>query len=155
MSIYLSAQHMSTDVVVWTICVGACLAFIINYIYRTVAGPLVRTLMAYDHTSEESAVTLDELKMNKRLLRFILKDSSPLRAYVSVAGGKIPSFTIGKRKVLDFGSARFYVDESKKEKARNAFGEPEKWYLVILFIALAIGCAYGMSKIVPLFLENM
>ena len=90
--------------------------------------------------------------MNKRVLRFLLKDGSPLRAYVTVAGGTIPSFTKGKRKVLDFDSARFYVEEPKKEKCQKAFGEPEKWYLVIVFIALAIGCAYGVSKILPLFL---
>ena len=153
MSVLLYTEHMTSILVVWSICIGACLAFIINYIYRTVAGPLVRTLMAYDHISEESAASLDELKMNKRLLRLLLRDGSPLRAYVSVVGGEIPSFTIGKRKSLDFISARFYVEESKKKKALNAFGEPERLIFVFVFIALAIGCAYGMSKIVPLFLS--
>ena len=151
-SIFLTAQHLTSDIVVWSICAGACLAFIINFVYRTIAGPFVRALISYDHISEESAVTLDEIKMNKRILRFLLKDSSPLRAYVSVVGGEIPSFTEGKRKVLDFSSARFYVEESKREKSKNAFDEPEKWYLLIVFIALAIACAYGVSKIVPLFL---
>ena len=149
---FLTAQHLTSDIVVWSICAGACLAFIINYIYRTVAGPFVRTLIAYDHIDKESAVTLSELKMNKKVLKFLLKDGSPLRAYVSVVGDTIPSFTEGKRKVLDFDSAQFYIEESKKEKSQKSFGEPEKWYLIVVFIALAIGCAYGVSKILPLFL---
>ena len=40
-----------------------------------------------------------------------------------------------------------------RDVIHDAFGEPERLIFVFVFIALAIGCAYGMSKIVPLFLS--
>ena len=140
----------STDLVIWSICIGVCLAFIISHIYRRLVGPFVRTLIAYDHISKESAATLDELKMNKRLVRLILKDHSPVMGYVSVVGGRIPRITDGKKSRYDYESARFYINEDKKDKIKVAFAEPERLPALIIYLALTVGCAYGLTFLVPI-----
>lgn len=139
----------STDFIIWSICIGVCLAFVVSHIYKRLVGPLVRTLIAYDHVSEESAVTLDEIKMNKRLVRFILKDKSPVMGYVSVVGGSIPRITEGKKSHYDYSSARFYVEEGKREKVKTAFAEPERLIALIIYLILTLGCAYGLTRLVP------
>lgn len=145
----LAISLNSTDLVIWSICAGVCLAFIVNHIYKRLVGPLVRTLIAYDHLSPESAVTLDELKLNNKINRFLLKDSSPIMAYILVVGGSIPRDENGK---YDYASARLYVAQNKKEKASKAFAEPERLILLFVYLALIIGCAFGLTKLVPIIL---
>lgn len=142
----------TSEFIIWCICIGVCLAFIINYVYRTISGPFVRTLLAEECLSEERAKTLSELKFGeKKLIKFLLRDKSPLRNYVSVAGGSIPTKEIEGRKkpIKDIDNAKFYVNEAIKDKVTNAFGEAERFILVLLFIAIAIGCSFGMTKLVP------
>jgi hypothetical protein len=137
----------STDLVIWAICAGVCLAFIVNHIYKALVGPLVRTLIAYEHFSPETATTLAELKLNTKRNRFLLRDASPVMTYVSVVGDKIPRDENGK---YDYEGAKFYVPQDKKEKASSAFAEPGRILPLIIFIALIIGCAYGLTKLVPI-----
>jgi uncharacterized membrane protein len=40
--------------------------------------------------------------------------------------------------------------QDKKEKASSAFAEPGRILPLIIFIALIIGCAYGLTKLVPI-----
>jgi hypothetical protein len=143
----LTVNLTSTSLIIWSICVGVILAFVISHIYRRLLGPLVRTLIAYDHTSTESAATLDELKLNKRLVRLMLRDGSPAMTYISVVGNSIPRLENNK---YDYASARFFVPEEKKEKSSKSFVEPERLWVLILFIAIIIGCAYGLTKLVPI-----
>ena len=146
----LATLPNSTNLIVWSICAGVCLAFVINHIYKRLIGPFVRTLVVYEHLDEQSAATLDELKMNNKLTRLMLWDSSPIMAYVSVVGSEIPRDENGK---YDFGSAKFYIDKSKKEKALRSFAEPERLFVLIIFLALTIGCAIAVSKLLPIILS--
>ncbi len=143
----LAVNLTSTNLIIWSICVGAVLAFIITHVYKRLLGPLVRTLIAYDHTSADSATTLNDLKLNKGLVRLMLKDSSPAMAYISVVGDCFPRDKNGK---YDYNSARLFVPEEKKEKASKAFAEPERLWVLLVFIAIIIGCAFGLTKLVPI-----
>ncbi len=143
----LTINLSSTNLIIWSICAGVCLAFIISHIYKRLAGTLVRTLIAYEHLSKDTAVTLSELGLDNKRSRFLLRDSSPLMAYVSVVGDSIPRDENGR---YDYASARFYVSEDKKEKASFAFGEPERLFTLLIFIAIVIGCAVALTKLVPI-----
>ena len=143
----LAINLTSIDLIVWSICAGACLAFAINHVYKRLLGSFVRTLIAYDHISPDSAATLDELGLNNKKTRFLLRDSSPVMAYVSVVGDSIPKTESGKN---DYESARFYVTADKKEKALCAFAEPEKLIVLFLVLALIIGCGFALTKLVPI-----
>ena len=56
---------------------------------------------------------------------------------------------LGHANYDDYGKALFYIDEKNLEKAKSMYGNAPKWYLLPVFIALAIGVAYGCTLIAP------
>ena len=139
---------LTTDFVVWSICAGVCIAFLWNYIYKTAVGPLIRTLIAYEHTSEETALTLKELKMDKPFVKWLLGDKSPIRSYVSVVGGELPK--IGKKP--NFDEARFYIKEESVEKCKALFREPPKLIVTLLCMGVLIGISLALTYLIPILL---
>ncbi len=156
MSILLSTTSLvSIELIIWAICIGVSLGFIYNFISRAIAGPFVRALLNKDCIGAEKGITLSALGFNRVFLKLLLRDGSALRNTVSVVGDKLPTAQNGKRAVIDYQNARFYIAEAKKEKASATFGEKEKWYLLIVFIVLAVACAYGMTQIMPLLTDAL
>ena len=154
---YLAAlQNNSTVLIIWAVCVGVSLGFVGNFVSKAIAGPFVRALLSKGAIGEENAISLREAGfLYRKLLAFSLRDGSSLRNTVSVVGGSLPRISAGGRTAIDYEKALFYIPEAKKEKAQNTFGEGEKWYLLLIFIALSIICAYGMSQIMPLLVEAL
>ncbi|MBQ4511328.1 MAG: hypothetical protein II984_11435 [Clostridia bacterium] len=151
-----SLPNGSTELIIWAICIGVSLGFVVNFVSKAIVGPFVRALLAKNAIGEFNAISLREAGfLYRKLLMISLRDGSSLRNTVSVVGGKLPTITAGGKTAIDYEKALFYIPESKKQKAQNTFGEGEKWYILILFIALAILCAYGMSKIMPLLVEAL
>lgn len=154
---YLTAlQNDSTVLIIWAICIGVCLGFIGNFVSKAITGPFVRALISKGAIGEDNAISLrDAGFLYRKVLMFALRDGSALRNTVSVVGGKLPTITAGGKTAIDYEKALFYIPETKKEKSQNTFGEGEKWYVLLLFIALAVACAYGMSKVMPLLVEAL
>ena len=158
MSIFLTStiDNSSTVLIIWGICIGVILGFVFNFLSRAITGPFVRALLAKDAIGQDKAVTLKDAGfLSKRLLKLALRDGSSLRNTVAVVGGHLPTITANGKTAIDYEKALFYIPEDKKEKAGSAFGESEKWYILILFIVLAIACAYGMSKVMPLLVDAL
>ena len=142
----------STDFIIWSICAGVCLALIVSHIYKKLAGAFVRTLIAYEHKDESSAATLDEIKLNKKHVKFILKSKSPIMSYVSVVGGEIPRDENGK---YDYSAARFYVEEGKTDKAKCTFSEAGRLLGLIFTLIVIIAISFGLTKLVPIFIAAL
>ncbi len=154
---YLAAlQNNSTELIIWAICIGVILGFVVNFLSKAIAGPFIRALLSKGAIGEENAISLrDAGFLYRKLLMLSLRDGSSLRNTVSVVGGKLPSITAGGKTAIDYEKALFYIPEDKKTKAQNTFGDSEKWYILLVFIVLAIICAYGMSKVMPLLVEAL
>lgn len=158
MSILLTAtiDNSSTVLIIWGICIGVVLGFVFNFLSRAITGPFVRVLLSKNAIGVDNAITLSEAGfLNKTLIKYSLRDGSSLRNTVSVVGGRLPRITAGGKTAIDFNNARFYILPDKKVKAEATFEEGEKWYLLIIFIALAIIFAYGMTKVMPLLVEAL
>jgi len=151
-----SVQNDSTELIIWAICIGVVLGFVGNFLSKAIAGPFVRALISKGAIGENNAILLrDAGFLNKKLLLIALRDGSSLRSIVSVTGGNLPTVTVGKKTAIDYEKALFYIPESKKEKAQVTFGEGEKWYILPVFIVLAVACAYGMAEVMPLLVEAL
>lgn len=148
--------NTSTVFIIWGICIGVTLGFIFNFVSKAIPGPFVRTLLSKNAIGEDNAVSLRDIGfLNRRLVLLTLRDGSSLRNMVSVVGGKLPTITANKKTAIDYEKALFYIPESKKSKAYAAYGEKEKWYVLPLFIILAVAIAYGMSQIMPLLVDAL
>ncbi|MBR2025155.1 MAG: hypothetical protein IKA02_05045 [Clostridia bacterium] len=154
---YLTAlQNDSTVLIIWAVCIGVVIGFVGNFVSKAIAGPFVRALLSEGAVGEDNAISLREAGfLYRKLLAFNLRDGSSLRNTVSVVGGTLPRITANGKTAIDYEKALFYIPKTKKEKAQNTFGEKEKWYILPVFIILAIICAYGMSTVMPLLVEAL
>ncbi|MBR7101274.1 MAG: hypothetical protein IKC74_03200 [Clostridia bacterium] len=80
---------IDTNILILAIAIGVFLAFFAYWFTQTVIGSLVRALLT-DSIGEDKAKTLDELKKNNFLFRFLLRDGSVLRRTVSCVGNELP-----------------------------------------------------------------
>ncbi len=154
---YLTAlQNDSTELIIWGICIGVCLGFLGSFLSKALQGPFVRELLSKGAIGEENAISLrDAGFLYRKLLMIAIRDGSALRNIVSVVGGKLPTVTAGGKTAIDYEKALFYIPEDKKSKAEATFNEGEKWYILLIFIALAVLCAFIMSKVMPLLVEAL
>ncbi len=159
-----TASDIDVSWAIWTVCVGVCLAILYSYLDKLINGNIVRKLINLG-VGENSAKSLAELGFSGFFFKaytVLLKDNRPLRRIVSVVGGKIPQsceeLTTNEESDKesepvyydDFGKARFYIDEANLDKATAMYGKAPRWYLLPVFLALAIGVAYGCTLIMPL-----
>ena len=154
---YLTAlQNDSTELIIWGICIGVCLGFVGSFLSKAIQGPFVRELLSKGAIGEENAISLrDAGFLYRKLLMIAIRDGSSLRNIVSVVGGNLPTITANGKTAIDYENALFYIPEDKKSKAAATFGKGEKWYILLIFIALAVLCAFGMSKVMPLLVEAL
>lgn len=158
-----AAVNIDISWVIWTVCIGVCLAILYSFVDKQVNGNIVRRLINFC-VGEENGKSLAELGFSGfffKLYCVLLKDNMPLRRIVSVVGGNIPQsceeletneeYDKASEPVYydDYGKALFYIDEKSLEKAKSMYGNAPKWYLLPVFIALAIGVAYGCTLIAP------
>lgn len=153
-------DNTSVELIIWAICIGVTIGFVYNFVAKAIAGPFVRAILLGGYIGAEKGTHLKDImpKINSLfafILKLSLRDGSALRNIVSVVGGALPTKSEGKKTKRDTDSALFYIDESRVEKAKTTFGEKENWYLLIVFVALAIGCAYGMTKVMPILMDAL
>ena len=140
----------SVEFIVWSIGIGVCIAFFVNYVYKRLVGPFIRNLIEQNVVGKENALTLKELYMDTWLKRWLLSDGAPLRKYISVVGGELPKDKDGKKP--DFENARFYIEKESLEKCQKLFGKKENLFLALLFVVITLGVTLGLSKLIPIIL---
>ena len=104
---------IDTNMLILAIAIGVFLAFFAYWFTQTVIGSLVRALLS-DSIGEDKAKTLDELKKNNFLFRFLLRDGSILRRIVSCVGNELPLLE------EDSKEAEKEAESAVKEKAEKA-----------------------------------
>lgn len=140
---------ITTQMIVWGICLGAILAFTLYFFQAHLQGSLVRRLLS-DCVGEENAKTLDEIGKNNAFFRHSLRDNSTLRRVVSVCGGALMLDSEGE---ADFSLSRFYIDEGSLEKATKRFTKDVKLYMYIIGLVACIGVGIGMHFLLPFILS--
>ncbi len=97
---------------------------IVNY-RRAKMTAIITRLTRLEATSEESARTISELRLDTRVIRSLLsKTDGQLAAVVARAGAKAPTYeefmSKGyKKEKIDFSEARFYISESGRDRAKR------------------------------------
>ncbi len=131
---------MNTNIqtILWLLMIGFAAAAIAVYCSNRFLGGFVRTLLAVDATSPESALTMKELGVKSNLL---------LRA----ALGRKGEFS---RMVADAGGERYYITPERIELAKVKYREKGAGILsVLLLIAVAALCTLAFTYIFPEILD--
>ncbi len=141
--------------IIWAICIGVNLGFIVSFISKNINGSIVRKLLE-GQTGEENAKTLSELGYEKISLwtRIILKDGGILRGVVNVVGGTIPKAENTEGVLVpDFENAKFYILESNKKRAEITYGTKQKWIFLPIFIILSVIISALMAWLMPMLMN--
>ena len=144
------------NVIIWSICIGVNLGCLYTYYSRNILGSIVRRLLKFE--GEENAKTIKELGYKSPNIwhKLVLRDGSMVRRLINVIGGTIPT-TTGKDNTttLDWEKAKFYIPTSNKKKAIDAYGTPQKWIFLPIFIVLSVLISVGMCFLMPFFIETL
>ena len=130
------------------------LAFVIALLFTVVAINLIRAsmhalikkLIRREAFSEDSALTLSELELDKFRIRMLLKSSGQLSKIVSRAGEKKYTYeeyvALSKEKgfkdTIDFKEARFYISEDGRDRATHIYEENEVSVLQTVLLCVLI-----------------
>ena len=146
------------NLMIWAICIGTNIGFLYSYFSKNIVGDVVRRLISADATEEGNAKTLSQLGYKKFSFfhKVILKDSANLRRIVSVCGNTIPK-AMNEEGVegRDWESARFYISESKLQRAKAAYGTPQKWFYIPIFVVLSTILSGIMTVVMPMLIEAL
>ena len=115
--------------IIWGICIGVNLAFLLSFIVRNINGNIVRKLLAFPK-GEEDAKTFSELGYKKVgfFHKVILKDGSSLRKIINVAGGDLPRAENTEGAIVpDWENAKFFIPEGQRERATILYGKKQNW----------------------------
>ena len=157
--LFLSAdatQIIPISSIVWGICIGANLAFIISFITRNATGKLVRKLLSFP-IGEENAKAFSELGYEKVSFysKVALKDGSTLRKIVHVANGnELPRVENTEGAIVpDWENAKFYIPEGSRKQAESMYGKKQNWIFLPIFVALSIGVSALMAWLMPILMN--
>ena len=137
--------------VIWGIFIGSAIAAVMLWYTKGYIGRVARRLMRKEIYSEDKAVSLKELEMDKLFIRRALKNKySALR--------KVVYCTLDKEKLkkVDFYEAKFYIPEQLKHRAYFKYdGRNINIFLVIIFIIAMFIIANLCVVYIPELLEMM
>ena len=140
---------ITTEIIVWGICIGVSIAFLLYFLSKRVVGSLVRAILDQG-LGENNAIEIDKINKNNWFYKFLLRDKSTLRNIVFLVGDKLPKDENGK---VSFTGAKFYIDEKNKEKAEKTYGSDMKIITLIGLIFLCIAVGVGMHFALPFILN--
>ncbi|MBQ4108993.1 MAG: hypothetical protein IJC80_06295 [Clostridia bacterium] len=159
MALFADAIYaLPINLVIWAICIGVNLGFLYSYFSKNIIGSVVRRLIGAGATCEENAKTLGELGYKKFSFfhKVILKDTSNIRTMIYALGGKIPEAENEEGVMAkDWENARFYIPESNLQKATSAYGTPQKWFYIPIFVVLSTILSYLMTVIMPIVIDAL
>lgn len=140
---------LTTEIVVWGICIGAMLAFSVYFFQMRVLGSLVRLLLETS-VGEENATTLTLLGKNNAFYRYFLRDNTVLRKIVSVVGGSVPKNSDGED---DFSTAQFYIDSEKVEMAKSRYEKDVKIWIYVLGMLSFLLLGVALHFVLPILIS--
>lgn len=139
---------------VWAFCIGFNVAMVLNFILKSVESSLLSSLFKANALNEDTAVTLDSLKVRgKWLAKFLLRDNSTLRKTVVLANDTRVADEKEKMPKIDFSSALFYINEAQLDRAEFMKKGAIKWYLLPVFCAVSIGLTLFINFLLPIFIN--
>ncbi len=140
---------LTTEIIVWGMCIGAMLAFTVYFLQMRVLGSLVRALLDVA-VGEENATTLTLIGKNNAFYRYFLKDNMPLRKIVSVVGDTLPKTSEGE---CDFASARLYIDPEREELAKKRYQRETKIWIYALGMLAFLLLGIALHFLLPLLMS--
>lgn len=140
-------EHFSFDataatIVIWGICIGIFIAYLIALYKHTVAGAPVRALLHAEAFSPETAKTLSELGFTQHhMIQFELRHDLQLQKLL-------------KTKTDENGELRYFIPEELKYCAELRYEKKANPVIQILFAAvLTVAIGIVVVKLLPLLLS--
>ena len=151
---YLSATIQSQNLVIWSICIGVCLAICAYFISNNTLGTLLSKLLENKATAKENAKTLAELRLDKNVLvRLAVLYNKSLSGIVSLSEEATAEQGKQKGAKIDLATARFYINESGAQRSSFLISRRAKWYLLPIYIAVSLLVGYVASLAAPFVLS--
>ena len=128
------------------LCVGVFLAVCGTYYVSHYLGKVVRALYSRRVFTPEAALTLDELELNKPLIRRALYRETVVSKYVK------PKEEL--KSLADVKTARFYIPDDIRFIADKRFKESKLGFkLIVITFFLCFTACFGLLFIVPEILQ--
>ncbi|MDD6095118.1 MAG: hypothetical protein PUC29_05190 [Clostridia bacterium] len=166
-------SFITVTAAVWALIGGIIAGSVISLYSKAYLGRLVRRLIKKEACGEESAVTLESLGVGASpLMRYSLRDNSPLRKHVFIANGEecslsdtSPSFVKKVRKFFtgsterdaryDLSKALLYVPADKKYEAEVKYENKGNPFIIVpvaivLLGALTALALFGVPKLMEM-----
>lgn len=158
---------------VWALIIGLVAGSVISLYSKAYLGRIVRRLIKIEAFQKESAVTLEALGVRaSRLMRYSLRDNSPLRKHIFIANGEecalsdtSPSFVKKVKKFFtgsperdaryDLSKALLYVPEDKKYEAEVKYENRGNPFVIIPAALVLLGvltalALFGVPKLMEM-----
>lgn len=143
MGYYLALSFDSSELIVWSVCVGFILGIVATFVIKQVQGKFISLLLEKGANDEDSAVSLEDLGQgSNKFLKLCLKVGSGIRGivtFVDEADAKSPNFEV----------IRFYVSEDRLEKATSMTKGGMKWYFLPIFSILIVIITIIVIELLP------
>ncbi len=121
----LTGGSSATASVIWPMIIGVYIAIIIIFINKKTIGRLVKKLLSASADSEESAVSLKELGLEKKpSLRYALRPSSTLSNIIKRTEDE-----------------RYYIPEDKSYRAESLYTQKRVTALTLIVPAILLTAA--------------
>lgn len=173
-SLHLELTDFSIQMLIWGICAGAMLGIVLTILRRAQAHAVIAALREHGADTPETARTLEELGLGKRiLLRRYLKTGSAMRRLVLCANeADFPKETPHPLAVfwyekflrdeipvrVPYGMARFYLPEEHRIRAEFRYpkeSNPVRACLlsVVLLVLAALFVTWALPQLLAMFDE--
>jgi len=122
---------ISVELVSWSICIGAILAYTLYFYEQRVIGSIIRSLLQ-DSTSPENSKNLKDIGKDRLIYKIALKTSVSLHKYIAVVEGESD---------VDIYSKKMYIDSQNVSTLEKKYRKkPKTWtYVLSIFILLLLG----------------
>lgn len=133
------------------ITIGVLLATILVSYSRASMSLMIKRLIRHNAYDENSAMTLNELKINSLGVKILLMNSSPLTKIVKRVGEKTYTYEEYKEltknknfkeEKIDFAAARFYVRDESMNRAKHIAESNSPTILSTALVSLLIVSIY-------------
>lgn len=141
------AIDLEINKVIFSIALGLILASFIINLNRGAAKSLITKLTRHSAYSEDGAKTLEELKINPLIVKYLLSSNKRLSGIVRRVGEKTYTYEEYvsmtskrgyKEEKVDFSSARFYIAEQKRDEASEILNMRDTSVISSILFALLI-----------------
>ena len=142
---------MSIELIVWVVCLAFNITMVLSFVLKGSESKFMSRLLTSQAFDEETSRSLSDLKIDGRLIKFLLRDGSTLRKVVTLVGGNNNRLALqkGAKAKMDFEKAKFYIAQGNMDRAKSMQKSAVKWYLLPVFCALSVGIAIGIHFLIP------